>query len=206
MNYQYWQEISFFLNALDKERVVFEKGSMNAEGMENTRTKMMHTLETLKSGLEQRMDKYQASLVLFPIVAATDEKMQAYDYNSTKVKWPTLQKDFFSSNNAGEIFFKSLDDILDDPNIPNIVFQVYYAMLKRGFQGKYKDSKTQIAKYLDMLKDKVPVFVPLKKKSTAQLPSEVQKKSWIKKWHCYSLSLFLFLLTFGFLKVFAKLQ
>lgn len=206
MNYLYWQEISFFLNALDKEKVAFEKGSMNAEGMENSRTRMMNTLESLKSGLEQRLDKYQASLVLFPIIAATDEKMQAYDYNSTKYKWPTLQKDFFASNIGGEIFFKSLDDILDDPNIPNIIFQVYYAMLKRGFLGKYKDSKTQIAKYLDMLKDKIPVFVPAKKKVVTQLSNDLQKKVWIKKWHCYGLSLVIFLLTFGFLKVFATLQ
>lgn len=207
MNYLYWQEISFFLNELDKEKVAFEKGSMNPEEMENSRTKMMNTLENLKYGLEQRMDKYQASLILFPIVAATDEKMRVFDYNtSNKVIWSPLQKDFFSSYNAGEIFFKSLDDILDDPNVPNIVFQVYFAMLKRGFQGKYKDSKTQIAKYLDMLKDKIPVFAQSKKKITAPLPKETQKKTWIKKWHCYGLSFVLFFLTFGFLKFFAKLQ
>ncbi|MCE2983460.1 MAG: DotU family type IV/VI secretion system protein [Parachlamydia sp.] len=206
MNYLYWQEISFFLNELDKERGVFEKSPMHTEDMDRSRDKMTNTLETLRSGLEQRMDKYQASLVLFPIVAALDEKMQAYDYNSNKIKWAPLQKDFFSSYNAGEIFFKSLDDILDDPNIPNIVFQVYYAMLKRGFQGKYKDSKTQIAKYLDMLKDKVPVFIPPKKKAAAQHTLETQKKSWIKKWHCYSLSFALFAVTFGCLKLFAKFQ
>lgn len=206
MNYQYWQEISFFLNELDKERVIFEKGAMNLDEMDNSRKKMMSKLESLKSSLEQRMDKYQASLVLFPIVAATDEKMQAYDYNSTKIKWSTLQKDFFASNTAGEIFFKSLDEILDDPNIPNIVFQVYYAMLKRGFQGKYKDSKTQIAKYLDMLKDKVPVAVQSKKKVPNTLSSDNQKKTWLKKWHCYSFSLVMSLMIFGFLKIFAKFQ
>ena len=110
MNYLYWQEISFFLNELDKEKAIFEKGNMHPEELENSRTTMLNTLESLKYSLEQRMDKYQASLVLYPIVAATDEKMGIYDHNN-KVRWSPLQKDFFSSYNAGEIFFKSLDDI-----------------------------------------------------------------------------------------------
>lgn len=205
MNYLYWQEISFFLNAFDKEREIFEKSSMDARAMESTRTNIANTVEILKSSLEQRFDKYQASLILFPIVAGLDEKMQAYDYNSNKIKWDPLQKDFYSSYNAGEIFFKSLDDILDDPNIPNIVFQIYFAMLKRGFQGKYKDSKTQIAKYLEMLKDKIPVSNPVKKKITTNISNENQKKSWMKVWHCYSLSLVMVLMTFGVLKLFATL-
>lgn len=206
MNYLFWQEISFFLNDLDKERVVFEKSAMNAEAMDSARTKMTNLVEVMKSSLERRMDKYHASLIIFPVVAAIDEKMQGYDFNSSKVKWAPLQKDFYAAYNAGEIFFKSLDEILDDPNIPNIVFQVYYAMLKRGFQGKYKDSKTQIAKYLDMLKDKIPVISPVEKKAATNLSVEKQKKSRYKSWHCYSVSVLMVLAVFGLLILSAKFQ
>ncbi len=204
MNYLYWQEISFFLNDLDKERLAFEKSTINPDSIENCRTKMTNLVEVLKSSLEQRLDKYHASLIIFPIVAAIDEKMQGYDFNASKIKWAPLQKDFYAAYNAGEIFFKSLDEILDEPNIPNIVYQVYYTMLKRGFQGKYKDSKTQISKYLDMLKDKIPVPNTVEKKVFTNLP--VSKKPALKKWRWYGLSLTLAVVSFGILTLIARFQ
>ena len=204
MNYLYWQEISHFLNDIDKEKILFEKSSMNTEAMENTRKKMTDLVDVLKSSLEQRMDKYHASLIIFPIVAAIDEKMQGYDYNSNKSKWMPLQKDFYAAYNAGEIFFKSLDEILDDPNIPNIVYQVNYTILKRGFQRKYKYSKTQINKYLDMLKDKIPRTSQNEVKATiSKVPVVQPKKTWLKKWHCYSFSIAMAIATFGILTLLA---
>jgi type IV/VI secretion system ImpK/VasF family protein len=195
MNYQYWQEISFYLDELDKERLAFEKNPDSPEMMDATRKTMVNLLGNLRVGLEKQLDKHHASLILFAIVAAVDEKMRSYDFSSFKVRWAPLQKDFYAAYTAGEVFFKSVDEILDDPNTPNIVYQVYFAMLKRGFQGKYQDSKTQINKYLEMLKDKIPVqALASKAETTNSLP---QKKRRLKKWHCYSLSAGAFLLLFA---------
>ncbi len=206
MNYLYWQEISFFLNDLDKERITFEKTTITPESMESTRKKMSTLVENLKSSLELRLDKHHSSLIIFAIIASLDERMQGYDYNSSKVKWSPLQKDFYAAYTAGEVFYKSLDEILDDHNIPNIVYQVYYAMLKRGFQGKYKDSKTQIAKYLDMLKDKIPVANVTATKVVTGSTVTQTKKAKLKKWHCYSLSFSLVLITFAMLMLIARFQ
>lgn len=206
MNYLYWQEISFYLNELDKERAAFEKSAVTASTMDYTRKKMTTLLEHLKTSLEQRLDIHHSSLIVFAIVAAIDEKMQGYDYNDNKVKWPPLQKDFYSAYTAGEVFFKSLDEILDDHKIPNIVYQVYYLMLKRGFQGKYKDSKTQIAKYLDMLKDKIPVAPVVVKKESVIDPVSKVKKTFFKKWHYYALSVGLSAAVFVLLMVIARFQ
>lgn len=205
MNYQYWQEISFYLDALDKEKAAFEKNPDTLESMEATRKAMGHLLENLRTGLEKQLDKHHTSLILFAIVAAIDEKMQGYDFNTFKARWTPLQKDFYSAYTAGEVFYKSIDEILDDPNTPNIVYQVYYAMLKRGFQGKYQDSKTQIAKYLDMLKDKIPVAA-LAAKAEVQNTALPQKKRRLKKWHYYALSTSLFLFIFGALFVSSNLR
>lgn len=188
MNYLYWLEISSFLNDIDRERQLFEKNIITLESMEATRKKMTSFVENIKSSLEQRLDRHHASLIVFAIVAGIDEKMQSYDYNTSKVRWAPLQKDFYAAYTAGEIFYKSLDEILEDPNIPNIVYQVYYTMLKRGFQGKYRDSKTQIAKYLDILKDKIPVPATIAKNTEAEVPEYKSKKSRLKKWHYYGLS------------------
>lgn len=196
MNYQYWQEISFYLNELDKERMAFEKLAITPESIEPTRKKMVTLLDHLRTSLEQRLDKHHTSLILFAIVASIDEKMQSYDYNETKVRWAPIQKDFYSAFTAGEVFYKSLDEILDDPSVPNIVYQVFYSMLKRGFQGKYRESKTQIAKYLDMLKDKIPTTIVTAKKNTVNPPQSNSKKERFNKWHYYGLSSALFLATF----------
>lgn len=203
MNYQHWQEISFYLDELDKEKAVYEK-NLTPESMDVVRKAMVALLANLKSSLEKQLDKHHASLILFAIVAAVDEKMQSYDFNVSKVRWAPLQKDFYAAYTAGEVFFKSIDEILEDPNTPNIVYQVYYAMLKRGFQGKYQDSKTQIAKYLDMLKDKIPVSVIATKAETPIFMP--QKKRRLKKWHCYSLSACLFMILFGVLFVVSNLK
>lgn len=205
MSYQYWQEISFYLDELDKERANFEKNSDSPEAMDSTRKAMAALLENMRAGLEKQLDKHHTSLIMFAIVASVDEKMQSYHYNASKVRWVPLQKDFYSAYTAGEVFFKSIDEILDDPNTPNIVYQVYYAMLKRGFQGKYADSKTQINKYLDMLKDKIPVSSS-SMKSDAPSTAFQQKKRRLKKWHCYGLSACLFLLIFGVLFVTSNLR
>lgn len=134
MNYQYWQEISFYLDELDTARADFEKNPDSLETLEKTRHTMMNLLENLKGGLEKQLDKHHTSLVLFAVVAAVDEKMKSYEYTTSKVRWTPLQKDMYAAYTAGEVFFKSIDEILDDPNTPNIVYQVYFAMLKRGFQ------------------------------------------------------------------------
>lgn len=206
MNYQYWLEISFFLRDIDQERNAFEKNSITPEAMENARKNMTDLADGLRSSLEKRLDKHHASLIIFSLVAAIDEKMQGYDYNTNKVKWTPLQKDFYAAYNAGEIFYKSLDEILDDPDIPNIVYQVYYSMLKRGFQGKYRDSKTQISKYLDMLRDKIPLVNHVENKAEDVTPMMAPKRTNLKKWHCYGLSLTCAAVTFGLLFFIARIQ
>lgn len=206
MNYQYWQEISSFLNDLENERILFEKSAMTASIMETTRSKITSLLEVLKSSFEQRLDKYHASTMLFPIVAMIDEKMQGYEMSNSNTKWMPLQKDYYAAYNAGEIFYKTLDEMLDSPNIPNIIYQVYYSMLKMGFQGKYKDSKTQINKYLDLLKDKISIITSVENKTASPNLMLKTNRSSLKKWHCYALALLLAAITCGLLFFIARLE
>lgn len=187
MSYPYWQEISFYLDELDKEKSTFETSSRSGEDMDNARKSMAQLIDNLRMSLEKRLDVHYASLVIFAIVASMDEKMQSFDFNSPKVRWAPLQKDFYAAYTAGEVFFKSIDEILEDPNTPNVVFQVYYYMLKRGFQGKYQDSKTQISKYLDMLRDKIPVAVTTASKQEALMEGP-RKKELLRVWHYCALS------------------
>ncbi len=183
MNFRYWQDISFYLNEIDQEKSAFNKKEISTDSIEATRKKISYLLEQLKVDLEQKIHKDHVSLILFSLVAGVDEQMQSFDYNHLKSRWIPLQKDFYSAYTAGELFFKTIDDILDNPNVPVLVYEVFYYTLKRGFQGKYRDSKTQLQKYLDLLKEKIPVT-----HSPSNLPPSdriAPEKSRVKAWHYY---------------------
>ncbi len=195
MSYPLWQEISFYLNEIDQEKATFEKQGFNPDALEKMRKKISDFFDELKGSLEQKLDHNHASLILFALVAAIDEEMQRFDYNHPKVKWSPLQKDFQGSYTGGEVFFTTIDHILDNPKIPSIVCEVFYFMLKRGFQGKYRESKTQLMKYADLLKQKIPVNTP----SAKAVPSEASplraKQTKITKGNYYTLAFVLFLVT-----------
>lgn len=202
MNYQHWQDISFYLNEIDQERENFGKTAITADLMETTRQKISYFIDQLKTILEQKFNKDHASLMLFAIVAGVDEQMQSYDYNQVKQRWVPLQKDFYSAYTAGEVFFKTIDDILDNLTIPALVYEVFYFILKRGFQGKYRDSKTQLRKYLELLKQKIPTSNPEAK--TIVYKEEAPSKPLLRPWHYYALATFLLGVSYGALFLFSN--
>lgn len=195
MNYQLWQEISFYLNEIDEKKIAFGNSTITPELIETSRSEISNLIDQLRAGLESQLEKNHASLMLFAIVAAIDEEMQGFNYNHLKVRWTPLQKDFYSAYTAGEVFFKTIDDMLDVTNIPSIVFEVFYFMLKRGFKGKYRDSKTQITKYLDLLKQKIHIHAPAQQKPIEDAIS-FSKPSQLKKWHYYGLAGFLLICSY----------
>lgn len=119
--------------------------------------------------------------------------MQRVDYTHPKVRWNPLQKDFQGSYTGGEVFFNTIDHILDNPKVPPIVFEVFYFMLKRGFQGKYRESKTQLLKYSDLLKEKIPVMAHGDKNSEPMRIQGAQEK--VTKGRYYAVAALLFVLT-----------
>jgi type IV/VI secretion system ImpK/VasF family protein len=188
MSYQLWQDISFYLNEINQEKATFGKGNITPELIESTKSRISLLLDQLKTSLELKLGKEHSSLVLFAIVAAVDEEMQGFNYNHLKVRWTPLQKDFYSAYTAGEVFFKTIDEILDSPTIPSMVYEVFYFMLKSGFRGKYRDSKTQLSKYSDLLRQKIQVASPSTKQSAAEEVSLYTSKK-RKKWHYYGLAI-----------------
>lgn len=184
MNCQYWPEISFCLNEIEDEKFLLSKNVMNLDTITNTRENINRQLEQLKVSLEQSLDKNFASLVLFSIVAFVDEEMHRQVLETKQGNWIPLQKDFYGAYNAGELFYETIDKIIDDPQVPSIVPMVFYFILKKGFQGKYRDSKAHINKYIEILKDKIPTESPEKSQKTNPYANLNTKKK-IKWWHYY---------------------
>ena len=206
MSYQLWQDISFYLNEIDREKEQFGKTLITPETLDSIKEKISASLEQLKTGLELKLGKEPASLMLFAIVAAVDEEMQGYNYNHLKVRWAPLQKDFYSAYTSGEVFFKTIDEILDDPSMPSMVSEVFYFILKRGFKGKYRDSKTQLAKYTDLLRQKIQIAHPHEKPKIEEEPiSYIQKSKW-GKWQYYVAGLIVLSVTYLGLFVLSNME
>jgi len=188
MSYQQWQDISFYLNEINQEKAAFAKGLITPELIETAKSKISLILDLLKNSLELKLGKEHSSLILFAIVAAVDEEMQGFNYNHLKVRWTPLQKDFYSAYTAGEVFFKTIDEILDNPSIPSMVYESFYFILKSGFKGKYRDSKTQLTKYLDLLRQQIQVISPAPKPAPAEETLPIHQTKKLGKWHYYGLA------------------
>lgn len=185
MSYRFWPEISFCLSEMEKEKGRLTKASLNLDTLTAARERINQHLQQLQLSFEQELDKQYASLALFAIVAYIDEDIQRHLMDTGQGNWVPLQKDFYGAYNAGELFYETIDKILDNPQVPLIVPQIYYFILKKGFLGKYRDSKTHIIKYLDILKDKIPVIVPTHQASHLDMHSSERARK-LKPWHYYA--------------------
>lgn len=186
MNYLFWPEISFCLEEVEKEKLRL-KQQLNNDKLAEIRDNINRHVEQLRISFEKSLDKQFASLALFPLIAYIDEDIQRHLAGSKQATWHPLQKDFYGAYNAGEVFYETIDKNIDDPQLPSIVPQMFYFLLKKGFLGKYRDSKIHIARYLEILKEKIPVHLPLQDKALPAPDTSSQKRKF-KKWHYYAAS------------------
>lgn len=195
MNCQYWPEISFYLIEVEKEKQDLLKKAISLDVITSARENINQHIEQLRLSLEQSLDTNFVSLILFATVAYIDEEIQRCLLEKGQANWVPLQKDFYGAYNAGNLYFETIDKIIEDPQTPVIVFKVFYFFLKKGFLGKYRDSKTHIAKYLDILKEKIPIETPLQAQDSP-IPQPISIKKKIKSWNYYSGAAFVSLVFF----------
>lgn len=160
MNFQFWPEISICLNEVEKEKLALSKKAINLDVISSMRDNINRVIDQTRVSFEQVLDKQYASQVLFAIVAYFDEQIQAQLLERGQANWVPLQKDFYGAYNAGTLFYDMIDRIVDDKQVPEVVFEVFYFVLKKGFLGKYRDSRTHINKYMEILKEKISVEIP----------------------------------------------
>lgn len=185
MSCQFWPEISTCLNDVEKEKVSLTKKALSLDAITTARESMNQHIDQLRLSLEQSLEKEYASQILFALIAYFDEEIQRYLLEKGHGNWVPLQKDFYGAYNAGILFYESIDKIIEDPQTPEIVFRVFYFILKKGFLGKYRDAKTHINKYMEILKDKISIQTPdHQPKESKPLPLTMKNK--IKTWHYYT--------------------
>lgn len=119
------------------------------------RAELRNQLDFLKVELTGAYSERDAYMILFPIVAQIDEIIQNNILRSISVSWPLLQSELFKIENAGEVFYEILDDILNKPQTPGAVYEVYYFCLRYGFRGRYESNPAKIVDYIKRLREKL---------------------------------------------------
>ena len=134
-----------------------ERKPRNLDDLLKARTALRGELDSLKARLSEQLSERDVYLVIFPIVAHFDELVQTRLLQGDTLSWPTLQNELFQINDAGELFFDTLDDILLKPQTLPLVLEVFFFCLEDGFQGRYNRNPGKIEEYLDRLKNRIPI-------------------------------------------------
>jgi len=121
------------------------------------RAEIRTQLDFLRVKLAEQLTERDCYLVLFPIVAYFDEHVKTCYLAERQLSWPPLQKELFQIDDAGEIFYETVDDLLRKPQTIPFIYEVYYFCLNQGFQGRYVDNPVKINEYMKKLREKIPV-------------------------------------------------
>ncbi len=125
-------------------------------------------LDLLRTQLLVELTERDCYFVLFPIVVLFDELVQSQLFNKNLTSWPPLQKELFQIDDAGEVFYDTLEEILRKPQTLPFVYEIYYFCLNHGFKGKYIDNPEKINKFKNLLKNNIQVNQP----EISEIPAE----------------------------------
>jgi type IV/VI secretion system ImpK/VasF family protein len=99
-------------------------------------SELQELLVTLKAELSRDLSERDCYLALFPIVVYIDEIIQTKYTGAQQPSWPLLQREFFDTDRGGELFYDTLDELLERDRPPQLVYEIYFFCLNLGFQGK----------------------------------------------------------------------
>jgi len=128
-----------------------ETAPVSSDELVKIRAELRTQLDFLKATLEEQFSERDSYLILFAVVAQIDEVIQNRFLQKMNTAWPLLQKELFQIENAGEVFYEILDDILLKPQTPLFVKEVYYFCLEYGFRGRYGGNPVKLQEYLKKL-------------------------------------------------------
>ncbi len=185
MKHPHWSEIYFYFNEFNQQKKQIENKKVSPEVLATIRNSLTTSMKHLRNNLKQSLDEQSVYLISFALTALMDEEVQRLLQRTPgNAEWIPLQKEIFNLTNAGEVFFESLDEILEASHYPTIVYEVYYFTLKKGFRGKYQHSPNRIAKYIEFLGARVEEPTITKRDKSTQKIVPLPKIKF-KVWHYY---------------------
>ena len=169
MNQQVWEIIGAINNLLNSLQPLKKSVEIKVIDLVEFRSKLRIELEALRELLIAQYSERDAYLVLFPLIAHCDEFIRKSLVNSDQLNWPSFQEEFYKVDDAGDVFYDLLDDLLAKPETLPLVYEIYLFCLKDGFLGRYSVYPQTIAEYIKKLSKHI-VLYPLQSKLT-QIPT-----------------------------------
>ena len=153
-NLEIWKKFIDLSNYFDQykqgelEQIISDADKI-IEFRSNLRIKINELSDVCKDNLGVKV----AYFLIFPVVVYCDEVISLC-FAKNNISWPKMQKEIYGIENGGEKFYELLDQIIEQPTYPEIVYQVYYWLLAAGFQGVLIDeTKKSAVYYNNKLKD-----------------------------------------------------
>ncbi len=118
-------------------------------------TELRNKLDTLRDNLNRELTENETYLVMFPLVLLCDEMVMTRLSKDQQTAWPLLQSELFQINYGGDVFYDFVDERLEKPDTPPIVFEVLYFCLAAGFVGKFGESGGKVQRYRTLLSEQI---------------------------------------------------
>ena len=99
------------------------------------RNKLRIQIDNVSQLLEAEFNTKTMRFCVFALIVLVDEKLTPF-YRKAAVKWVSLQKEIFNTQNGGVEFYEYLDEILVNNFYPKIIYEIYYYVLKNDYRGK----------------------------------------------------------------------
>lgn len=170
MNQELWQMIASVNKLLSPLRSPNTPSSVAMIDLMQLRSKVRDQLVDLRLAITQQYSERDAYYVLFPLIAHCDEIIKKIEFGDSQQEWPPLQQEFYQVDDAGDLFYEILDNILSKPEILGLVYEVYYFCLNDGFCGRYSGNSGMASSYLEKLRKHIDLQ-PL-----ASVPAEPEHK------------------------------
>ena len=137
-----------------------KKISATGEELVKFRKDIRVHLDLLRAELLEELSERDSYFVLFPIVALLDEIVQTRFLDVSQMSWPPLQKELFQIDDAGFMFYESLEEILRKPQTLPFIYEIYFFCINHGFKGMYNDNPLKISDYRKKLQKKIAADIP----------------------------------------------
>lgn len=118
-------------------------------------TELRTKLDGLRDNLNRELTENETYLVMFPLVLLCDEMVMTRLRKEQQTSWPLLQSELFQINYGGDVFYDFVDERLEKPDTPSIVFEVLYFCLAAGFVGKFGESGGKVQRYRTLLSEQL---------------------------------------------------
>lgn len=155
------------------ERTLFSGGGgleqssarlIDPETLSRLRAELRAKLDALKDSLSKELSESEVYLVMFPLVLLCDEMMMTRLPKEQQTLWFLLQSELFQINYGGDVFYDFVDERLQKPDTPHLVFEVLYYCLSAGFVGKFGFDGSKVQRYKGLLCERIPGATPRKKR------------------------------------------